>query len=309
MLMTLYRDGAVQLTRDFSLQVLQGMCVGGSTVVNNAVCIGPPSEVLDVWEQRLGGRLAAADVAAAGRRVRELLGVETTPDGILARTSAASSPARSSSSRGSKARTRRKALRSGSVEANIHDCLGCGYCNIGCAYGRKALGPRHAAARGARSASVPSGCASCAVPRRPRLGLGRPRRRRRVPVEGAEKLRVRADRVVVAAGTVSSSWLLTESAPRRRASRRGVRVQHGLSDHGRVRRRAALLRRAADLASAAARRRCRVRDGDVVQPRARAGARDARVVRGPPSQHAALCPHGRTGVLVGTSPTGASSPR
>ena len=26
---------------------------------------------------------------------------------------------------------------SGVVDANIHDCLGCGYCNIGCAYGQK----------------------------------------------------------------------------------------------------------------------------------------------------------------------------
>jgi choline dehydrogenase-like flavoprotein len=35
----LYADGALQLARDFQFQVIQGSCVGGSSVVNNAVCL------------------------------------------------------------------------------------------------------------------------------------------------------------------------------------------------------------------------------------------------------------------------------
>ena len=35
----LYNEGALQLATDFRLQVLQGMCVGGGTTINNAVCI------------------------------------------------------------------------------------------------------------------------------------------------------------------------------------------------------------------------------------------------------------------------------
>ena len=42
MLSELYSDGALQMSRDLSFAVLQGMCVGGSTVVNNAVCIEAP---------------------------------------------------------------------------------------------------------------------------------------------------------------------------------------------------------------------------------------------------------------------------
>ena len=38
----LYADGAMQQTADFRFSVLQGSCVGGSTVVNNAVCFDPP---------------------------------------------------------------------------------------------------------------------------------------------------------------------------------------------------------------------------------------------------------------------------
>jgi NAD(P)-binding Rossmann-like domain len=38
----LYADGAMTMSKDFRVQVAQGMCVGGSTVVNNAVCSDLP---------------------------------------------------------------------------------------------------------------------------------------------------------------------------------------------------------------------------------------------------------------------------
>lgn len=212
MLMTLYRDGAVQLTRDFSLQVLQGMCVGGSTVVNNAVCIGPPEEVLGDWEQRLDGTLKAADVSAAGRRVRELLEVQTTPEGILADGVGRFQPGCVKFEQGiERLGLAATALRSGSVDANIRNCLGCGYCNIGCAYGRKlsvldTLLPWGQQRFGAERLRVLSEC------RADRLA-GSDGRVDSVEcrLDGGRKLRVRADRVVVAAGTVNSSWLLMRS--------------------------------------------------------------------------------------------------
>src|SRR5258705_238278 len=46
----LYADGVFQQTRDFRFTVLQGSCVGGSTVVNNAVCFEPPEPVLARWK-------------------------------------------------------------------------------------------------------------------------------------------------------------------------------------------------------------------------------------------------------------------
>ena len=54
MLSKLYRDGALQVSRDFRFAVLQGMCVGGSTVVNNAVAIPAPPELLDDWNDPSG---------------------------------------------------------------------------------------------------------------------------------------------------------------------------------------------------------------------------------------------------------------
>ena len=46
----LYNEGALQLATNFSLQVLQGMCVGGGTTINNALCLHPPTHVLDGWD-------------------------------------------------------------------------------------------------------------------------------------------------------------------------------------------------------------------------------------------------------------------
>ena len=51
MLSNLYADGAIQLSRDLRFAVLQGMCVGGSTVVNNAICFDPPPDVLEYWNE------------------------------------------------------------------------------------------------------------------------------------------------------------------------------------------------------------------------------------------------------------------
>jgi choline dehydrogenase-like flavoprotein len=122
----LYNEGALQLAADYRLSVLQGMCVGGGTTVNNALCFDPPDTVLADWAQhgidpdRLRGAIAD---------VRELLQVGPIPE------SAASEAARRFA-----AAARRLHL-PGTVEmmeANIlGSCRGCGYCNIGCPYGAK----------------------------------------------------------------------------------------------------------------------------------------------------------------------------
>jgi hypothetical protein len=80
----LYADGALQLSRDFSFQVLQGMCVGGSTVVNNAVCFDLPKPVLDRWNgPELEAGLEEGELAAAFERARKLVNVNRHPSDHL----------------------------------------------------------------------------------------------------------------------------------------------------------------------------------------------------------------------------------
>src|SRR4051812_47693708 len=109
----LYADGALQLSRDFSFQVLQGMCVGGGTVVNNAICLDPPDEVLDEWNARHDPGLDVGAVRRSVAEVRRLIGAASQrtapPNGILKEVG--TPPMQP-------------------LDANIRDCLGSGYCNI-----------------------------------------------------------------------------------------------------------------------------------------------------------------------------------
>jgi choline dehydrogenase-like flavoprotein len=201
----LYADGALQLSRDFSFQVLQGMCVGGSTVINNAVCFDLPDHVLRHWNgpeheagldpDRLGRSIAT---------VREWLRVRRPPSAHL---------------QGGAEKFLEGARKLGLteppysvdvVEANISDCPGSGYCNIGCPFGTKLsmldkVLPEGQEQFGERLRILPE----CHAERiestdgRAQAVLAR--------TSDGRRLRVKADTVVVSAGAIASSWLLMQS--------------------------------------------------------------------------------------------------
>jgi choline dehydrogenase-like flavoprotein len=202
-LSNLYADGALTMSTDFHFHVAQGMCVGGSTVVNNAVCFDLPDNVLDRWLDP-GGLNAGLDpdrLRHAFTHVRRFLCVsEVGPPAVL-------NPGARRVLEGLQA-----TMPSGFklVECNIEGCLGCGYCNIGCAFGKKLsaldwtlplaqqLHPdavrilpdcrvEKVLMRGSRATGVQA-----------RLGDGR-------------RLTVDADVVVVSAGAMASSTILQSS--------------------------------------------------------------------------------------------------
>jgi choline dehydrogenase-like flavoprotein len=146
----LFVDGGLQNTRDHDIIVFQGRCVGGSTVINNGICLRVKGEgqvhpladdVFARWAS-LGAPVDEARFLAAYDAVEQRLGVApidpksgrnngphltrgwaayaaTTDD---ARDTAAPAP------------WFRKNYGPDSIGAN---CAYCGYCNTGCPYGRK----------------------------------------------------------------------------------------------------------------------------------------------------------------------------
>jgi choline dehydrogenase-like flavoprotein len=204
----LYSDGALQLSRDFSFQVLQGMCVGGSTVVNNGVCFDLPDDVLAQWnEPDLDAGLPAEQLRRSFGAVRELIGA-APQDGAL----------------GNPIVDRLPSAHMQPVTANLHDCLGCGYCNIGCAFGRKLSmlvtvlpdTQRETDERRAREPDfrgrleVLPECEVTAIRHQDRRAFGARCQLR--PPEGARQdIKVDADRVVLAAGAIHSSRILMAS--------------------------------------------------------------------------------------------------
>jgi hypothetical protein len=81
MMKKLYKEGGLQQTKKTSMTVLQGECVGGSTVVNNAVCFRIPQYIRDEWEKDFG--LGLNDLDAAYEQVEKELNVQPLgPAGI-----------------------------------------------------------------------------------------------------------------------------------------------------------------------------------------------------------------------------------
>ena len=50
MMRKLYKEGGLQQTKKFTMSVLQGECVGGTTVINNAVCIEMTDHTKNKWQ-------------------------------------------------------------------------------------------------------------------------------------------------------------------------------------------------------------------------------------------------------------------
>jgi choline dehydrogenase-like flavoprotein len=206
----LYSDGALQLSRDFEFQVAQGRCVGGSTTVNNAVCLEPSAPTREEWH-RLVPALDHSELDRAFADVKRFLRVTSQPDEVL--TGAATELARG---------LERSGRRVDRVSANIEGCFACGYCNSGCAYGKKLSMLDSVLLWGQQRFGerlrIVSECEARRVVRRDgrasavkcRLSDGR-------------RLRVNArDRVIVSAGAIASSRLLQRSRIGGRQAGRGL---------------------------------------------------------------------------------------
>ena len=105
----------------------------------------PAERVLDGWDERLGGRRPRPTLAGGAGAARAADVGDS--EGIRADVGFPTRPRKFLEGIEKLGLAERNAAL-GIGRGNIHDCLGCGYCNIGCAYGRKALDARHAAAPG-----------------------------------------------------------------------------------------------------------------------------------------------------------------
>jgi choline dehydrogenase-like flavoprotein len=192
----LYNEGALQLAANFGLQVLQGMCVGGGTTINNALCLNPPELVLEQWEPR---GLDRAALKAAIEDVRTWFEIAPIRDTIT--TEAAKRFGRAAAELGLPGVLE-------VMDANVSTaCRATGYCNIGCGYGGKlttldTLLPR---------AQQRFGLDVMADVRVERIERAGSRATRVVGRHAGQRVEVEADEIVIAAGAIGSSYLLQRS--------------------------------------------------------------------------------------------------
>lgn len=207
MMSRLYADGALQQSQDFRFRVLQGSCVGGTTVVNNAVCFDMPDYILNQWNDK-GGINANLDeqrIWKSFHDVRNFMQITEQNPNIL-------NPGAAAFVAGTKAMGYDTAPnRLSIVDANIKDCLGCGYCNIGCAYGKKlsmldTVLPETQKQYGTHALRILANCQAIQL-----RASGKKITAVTCQTSDGRRIDVKGKTFVVAAGAVSSSILLLKS--------------------------------------------------------------------------------------------------
>jgi choline dehydrogenase-like flavoprotein len=203
MYLALYNEGALQLARDFRFTVLQGMAIGGSTLINNAVCFRAPERVQQDWNDRWSAGLDLDGLSDSYARVEKWFDVQQADPSTV--------------TPGSKVFVEgvdRLGLGEAKlVDVNISKCLGCGYCNIGCEFDRKKSTLVHvlpaAQKRFPGRVRVIADCRVDAIEADDRVARGV------ICDVGGTQHRIKAKDVVVSAGAVNSSVLLLNSGLKR----------------------------------------------------------------------------------------------
>ncbi len=216
MVSKLYADGALQLAADFRFQVIQGSAVGGSSVVNNAVCFDTPDSVLDKWNDRNGidAGLDLLRYKQSNLRVNKLVEVRK----VIADKAETMTLDEYLNPGGKKFRLgiEKMGLDKApnvvdSVAANIRNCVGCGYCNMGCRWGKKLsmlnhILPQAQKESGPENFRIVAGCEVLKL-----KSKGGRITSLLAQFRNGRKIEVRGKTVVVAAGAISSSILLQRS--------------------------------------------------------------------------------------------------
>lgn len=124
---TLYQDHGGQANSHGDISILQGACVGGSTVVNAALCFRTPDYYLDLWAKEYGTTNLTPQVmqpyfekVEKNLQIRQNGSHETSPGAELIN-----------------AGLKKLNLPSGIAKRNVKDCGLTGFCFAGCVSDRK----------------------------------------------------------------------------------------------------------------------------------------------------------------------------
>jgi len=190
----IYVDKGAQESADGTVQILQGSCVGGSTLVNAEVCFPIPDPVLDEWATKFGVRgMSPDDMRPVFEEVMETIGA--TEDSRRPLTSISRMV--------------------GGFEAlgldlqapvrSVRGCRGCNYCLVGCAYGCK-----QSVDRSYLPAAIEAGATVISDARVETLDVAGGAVREVVARTAHGTLRVSARAVVLACGAIATPLILQD---------------------------------------------------------------------------------------------------
>ena len=126
MIPLLWKNAGLNFDDSLRIAIAQGCCLGGSTIINDAVCFDTPPRVQEEWK-RLGVDFAENEWSSHLNRVNNILHVSEVTEDELSRNN--------------------RMLREGSKRLGLRDhrknfrncinCMQCGFCHLGCHYETK----------------------------------------------------------------------------------------------------------------------------------------------------------------------------
>jgi len=217
MIPLLWKNGGANFTSDLGIPIAQGSCLGGSTVINDAVCFRIPPMVIEQW-QKMGVSIQESDWDAANNEVSKRINVTKVREDELnenaKRLRLACRALKIDGKPITKHWENERNCGPSITDPTLKSCVQCGFCHLGCHYDTKQsmlVTYIHDGLHKTQSYHVYCNCRAEKITYRDGVADGVDGIF--VDESGNEKFRIRVNAkvVIVSAGSIASSNLLQKS--------------------------------------------------------------------------------------------------
>jgi len=217
MIPLLWKNAGATFTSNLKVVIAQGTCLGGSTVINDAVCFDIPTPVIAQW-QKMGVSIGKSEWDSANKEVKKRINVtKVKPNELNANAQKLKEACEIFKLDGKKIDHRYNDRNCGPSisDPTLKSCMQCGFCHLGCHYDTKQsmLVTYIHDALNHKKADYTAYCNCKADKIIRKNGKVTGIDGTFVDVQGNEKFRIRVNAkvVVVSAGPIASSNLLQKS--------------------------------------------------------------------------------------------------
>jgi choline dehydrogenase-like flavoprotein len=140
MLPLLWQNAAANFTSNLRIAIAQGSCLGGSTVINDAVCFAIPDLVINQWQKGMGVSISKEEWQEAIKEVSKKINVnEVTEEELNVNARKLREACEKFQLHGKPVLHRKNSRNCGPsfTDPDLKSCVKCGFCHLGCHYDTK----------------------------------------------------------------------------------------------------------------------------------------------------------------------------